>query len=195
MNSSLSLLVLSGLFLNLPVQLGLGIKEIWHEGNKPLVFSAFECLVLFLSIIIQWLLFLFVFSPLNLGFFRYFILFPLSVGISAGFEFLFSLVIQKSNENAKKVFLFPSVSGLSIAAVLLVISLADKAGDALILSFGFSLGVFLSIEILKAIKYRVSNEKISPLFRGLPLILISMGLLSLVWGSAAIIYLSTKRVF
>jgi electron transport complex protein RnfA len=192
MNSSLALLILSGLFLNLPIQLGLGVKEIWHEGNKSLGFSFLECLILFLSISIQWLLFVFIFSPLNLGFFRYFILFPLSAGISLGFELLYELVMQKTDENAKKVFSFPVVSGMSIVAVLLVLGLADATGDALILGAGFSLGVFFSIEILKTIKFRVSNEKIPVRFRGLPLILISMGLLSLVWVSVAIIYLSAK---
>jgi electron transport complex protein RnfA len=195
MNSSLSLLILSGLFLNLPVQFGLGIKEIWHESNRSLVFPLLECIILFLCVIIQWLLFSFIFHPLNLGFFQYFLIFPLSVGISTGFELLFRLAIPKADENAKRVFLFPSVSGLSIAAVFLVMCLAETAGGALILDAGFSCGVFFSIVILKTIRFRVSNEKTHILFRGLPLLLISMGLLALVWGSVATIYLSTRGTF
>jgi electron transport complex protein RnfA len=195
MNTSLPLLILSGLFLNLPVQLGLGVKEIWHGSNRSVASSLLESLILFLCVIIQWLLFTFIFHPLNLGFFQYFLLFPLSVGISTGFESLFLLVIPKADENAKRVFLFPSVSGLSIAAVLLVMCLAETASAALILDAGFSCGVFFSIVILKTIRFRVSNEKTHILFRGLPLLLISMGLLALVCESVAIIYLSTKGTF
>ncbi|MDR2865330.1 MAG: hypothetical protein LBV68_06970 [Spirochaetaceae bacterium] len=195
MNASLSLLVLSGLFLNLPLQLGLGIKEIWRERNRPFYIPFFECLVLFLSIIIQWLLFSFIFSPLNLGFLKYFFIFPLSTGISTGFELVFSLLSPQSAGKHGKIFSFSALSGLSIAAVLLVLFLADTVGDALILDLGFSAGVYISMIILKAIRIRISDEKKNPFFSGIPLLFISMGLLSLVWTSAAIIYLSTQGIF
>jgi electron transport complex protein RnfA len=189
MNSSVTLLVVSGLFLNLPVQFGLGIKEIWGGRNENISLAFFECLVLFLSIIIQWLLFTYILSPLNLGFFKYFALFPLASALSSGFELLSNLIIPKNPERTYRIFSFPAVSGLAPAAVLLLLFLSGSFADALLLSIGFSVGAFFSIILLRAMRIRVSTEKVSALFKGIPLLLISMGLLSLVWMSAAIVYL------
>jgi electron transport complex protein RnfA len=190
MNSSITVLVVSGLFLNLPIQFGLGIKEIWHDGRHENIGVAFcECLVLFLSIIIQWLLFTYILSPLNLGFFKYFALFPFSSAISSGFELLCGLVIPKHPEKTYRIFSFSAVSGLATVAVLLMLFLGGSFREALLLGIGFSAGAYFSIILLRSMRIRVSTEKVSALFKGMPLLLVSMGLLSLVFVSAAIIYL------
>jgi electron transport complex protein RnfA len=185
-NSSVTLLIVSGLFLNLPVQFGLGLKEIWNERNESVLVAFFECLILFLSIFIQWLLFTYILSPLNLGFFKYFALFPLSLSISTGFELLCNLVIPKKPGH---IFSFSAITGLAPAAVIIMLFLADSFAGALLLGMGFSAGAWLSILLLKAMRIRASTEKANVLFKGLPLALISMGLISLVWMSAAIVYL------
>jgi Na+-translocating ferredoxin:NAD+ oxidoreductase RnfA subunit len=67
--------------------------------------------------------------------------------------------------------------------------LGGSFSEALLLSMGFSAGTCLSILMLKATRVRTSTEDVSQLFKGLPLSLISMGLLSLIWMSAAVVYL------
>jgi electron transport complex protein RnfA len=192
---NISLAVLGGLFLNLTLQMGLGIKEVWTEFDKPIRNSFFECIILFIAVIIEWLIFTYILSPLNIGFLKYFAIFPFSAAIAVLFDTLIKSLPFKFVLPEERIYSFQSVSGLCVAAVLITLCLASKISDALILDLGFSLGTFVSIVILKAIRLRVANENTSSVLRGLPLMLISLGLLSLVWTSAALVYLSTKGTY
>jgi hypothetical protein len=67
--------------------------------------------------------------------------------------------------------------------------MADTTANALALSFCFSLSAFFSIILIKMIKLRSKNERISPIFSEQSLLLVSMALLSLVFSSLAYISL------
>jgi electron transport complex protein RnfA len=82
-----------------------------------------------------------------------------------------------------------SYNGLVIAALLMTLRLASTFMEAMVLALGFSLGGLFSIGILKAIHKRSSLETVPAILRGIPLMLISMGLLSLIYASAAVILL------
>jgi Na+-translocating ferredoxin:NAD+ oxidoreductase RnfA subunit len=192
MISSISLLILSSFGLNLPLQFGLTIKEIWQERDKSGVISFFECMILFFSVLIQWILFTYIFAPLNLGFIKYFVLFPAGAAISSAFEILFGLVFPKLVKRTRKVFSFSAETGLSLAATILIISMATTLSQALILDAGFALGTYLAVVLLKAIRLRLLAEKTNPLFEGIPILLISIGLLSLFTMTIAIVCLNAK---
>ncbi|MDR2842641.1 MAG: hypothetical protein LBV52_05515, partial [Spirochaetaceae bacterium] len=78
---------------------------------------------------------------------------------------------------------------LCIASLLICLHIACSAAEALVVSFCFSLGTLLALVILSAVRQRSLHEKIPNTFRGMPLLLISAGLLSLIFSSAAFILL------
>jgi electron transport complex protein RnfA len=61
--------------------------------------------------------------------------------------------------------------------------------DALILAAGFFIGYMFSMAIILEIHKRSSIEPVPSALRGAPLLLISMGLLSLVFSAAAAFFL------
>jgi electron transport complex protein RnfA len=188
MSSLLSLAMLSGCYLNIPLQMGLGINEIFSERRKPSLDNALESFVFFISIFIQWLFFSFILTPLSLSFFKYFLLLPLCAVISLGIKTVMSKALPRFDME-KNIFLFPYKSGAGLAALLLIMYLAETTVEALVLAAGFSAGIFLSTIIIKSIGFRLERESINSSFRGIPLMLITMGLLSLAAMSIAIIYL------
>jgi hypothetical protein len=82
-----------------------------------------------------------------------------------------------------------SCNGLALASLFMTLRLALNAAEALALTLGFSLGALLAAIILREIKRRSSLEAVPEPLRGAPLILISMGLLSLVFSSVSAIFL------
>lgn len=184
--NSITLAVLCGLFLNLPLQMGIGIKDIYSSQGMGFWDSVLEALLLFLSLLAQWLLFALVFSPLTLGFFKYFALLPLGAALP-----LFLRLAANRLKIAQKedVFAFPYRSGASVAAFLIMLSLAEDWSEALLIAAGLSCGVLFSMLLLRTIRFRINREKVQSGIRGVPLLLITMGILALAISSAAIIYL------
>jgi electron transport complex protein RnfA len=88
-----------------------------------------------------------------------------------------------------------SCNGLAPASLFLTLRLAVSPADALVLSLGFSLGCLTAALILREISKRSSLEAVPIAFRGAPLTLISMGLLSLIFSSVAAIFLRTLGGF
>ena len=77
--------------------------------------------------------------------------------------------------------------GLIGAALFVTLNLSNNLAEAVVLSFGFTAGFLLSLLILGEIQRRSEMEAVPWFLRGRSLALISMGLLSLIFGSAAII--------
>jgi len=193
-----ALFLLSAFSLNLPLQTGLGVRALRDDLGRSVKNSFFECAVLFISIYIQYALFTFAFSPLNLVFFKYFMIFPLSAVFPALMQIFHSKVILKympDNKCGDYVFDFSYKTGLSIAAVLLVLYIAGSPQEALVLDLGFCFGIFCTALVLKAVSLRLVQERTSALFRGLPLMLISMGLLAMIWTQVIYIYLIQRGRF
>jgi electron transport complex protein RnfA len=84
---------------------------------------------------------------------------------------------------------------LAVASLFLSLRLAVSLEDALVLSLGFSLGALAAALILREISKRSSLEAVPGTFRGAPLALISMGLLSLIFSSVSAIFLRALGVF
>ena len=80
---------------------------------------------------------------------------------------------------------FSAYEGLVLASLFLTANLALTFFDALILSFFFAFGCLMALFILREIGRRSALEEIPIYLRGIPLMLISMGLLSMIFGFAA----------
>jgi electron transport complex protein RnfA len=175
-------------------------------------------IVLFVAPLILWFFFTYALIPPAFGFLESFLLLPATLAVSAALELIFAwffpggkitldpsarpprppLTLRGFIENAgfdKALFSGSSCNGLALASLFLTLRLALKAAEALALTLGFSLGVLLSAMILREISRRSSLEAVPELFRGAPLSLISMGLLSLVFSSLSAIFLRILGVF
>jgi Na+-transporting NADH:ubiquinone oxidoreductase subunit NqrE len=189
------LMILSGLSLNMILQFGLGLDGIsaLHRGRRR--FSWIQWGILFLSVPVLWRVFSLLSPVLDFGFWEYFLLFPAAV--------LFCTVLEKAafrvqaKRRQKEAELPPMLNvhsaynGMAPAALLLTLRLAASPAEAVFLSLGFSLGALTAVFILTEIYRRASMEAVPPLLRGMPLTLISAGLLSLIFSSGALFFLNT----
>jgi electron transport complex protein RnfA len=182
------LAVFSGFSLNLLLQFGLGLRNLEAGAKRPVRYAAFQWIVLFVTILLLWLFFTLILSPLSLGFFEHFLIFPLCVALGQGLEGIIGRAAPFRTKSPGLPVL-SAYDGLAIAALFFTLRLASSFAGAVTLSFGFSLGAFVSVLVLNAIYKRSSTERIPSMLRGMPLLLISMGLLSLIVSSVAAIVL------
>jgi electron transport complex protein RnfA len=188
MNNLAALAVFSGLSLNLMVHLGIGIRDFNQEPSRPVRFTLFQWAVLFVSIAALWCLFTYIFTPLSLGFFEYFLLFPLAAGTGKLWESLFVRLFSREEAEKRLFSISSSYNALVITALIVTIRLAGSFIEALVMALGFSLGALAALFILRAILSRFSGETVSPTLRGAPLLLISLGLLALILSSLSVIF-------
>jgi electron transport complex protein RnfA len=176
-----ALAVFSSLAMNLLLQCGLGMRDAAWEENKQLVFL--QAALVFVSVFLLWAIFSYI---LFLGFFAYLLLFPLSALVYAGLERLLFQVILKRKTAGVRAAGFSD--GVCAAALFLTLHLASGFYEALILALGFAFGVLFSRLILVEIRRRSRMEAVPRFLRGSPLMLIAIGLLSLIFSSAALIF-------
>ena len=208
----LTLAIFSGLSMNLILRFGFGLQRISLEGNSghspnisKWAFFLWLC-IFFISIIMLWLFFSLVQSVLFLGFFEYFLIFPVSYLF---FSFLADLARRlffgknsgesvslddfcltangafSSGASSNGVF---SSGAMVSTAVFIILGLAGSFADAVVLSLGFSAGIAFAVLIAGEIQRRSGMEAVPRFLRGGPLVLITMGLLSLVFTSAAMMF-------
>lgn len=187
--SLVSLAVFASLSLNLIIQFVLGVQEIGQE-DEPEPLPLFQAAVLFIAVLLLWFLFFYVVAPFSSFFFEYLLFLPLSVlaclGLEAAAKYLFPQIIPKKS-------LFDpnsSYNGLVLTALILILHIASNFAEAAVVSLGFSLGVLLSILILRNIRLRSYAETVPFFLRGKPLLLISMGFLSIIFTSTAAVLLN-----
>ena len=183
------LAVFSSLAMNVILQFGIGLKGTvlnkTISKKKLLAGSA----VFFLSVLFLWLIFTFARTILFLGFFEYILLFPVSVLTFSVLEYLKNRFILKNTAKHNDGVLLGGVSSSAAsvcAALFIMLNVAGGILEALVLSLGFTLGIVLAIVIVAEIRRRSEMEAVPRWLRGGPLVLISMGLLSLVFSSGAI---------
>jgi electron transport complex protein RnfA len=186
--------IFAGLSANIVVQFGLGLQDILSIKQYRWRDSLYRACILFLSLLITWLFFSFVIIPLGLGFLETILLLPLSILFSflieKGILFLFSRWIKSTESSVLSAY-----NGLVFVAVFFVLKAADSVLDALIMSASFSVGYMLSMAIVLEIHKRASIEAVPRALRGAPLLLITLGLLSLVCSAAAAFFLQMLTVF
>ena len=201
MISLAALAVFSGLSINLLLQFALGIGGVaggFSPGTQRELPLGQLC-ILFLSVIFLWAVFTYVLPPYWRGFSEYFLYFPFSALVCMGLEFavewIFPHVFARMGKLKKVFSAFTAYEGLTPMALLLTLILAVNFAGAVVLALFFSLGNLSAILILNEIRRRATLELAPRYLRGSPLILVSMGLLSLIFGAAAGIFFRILEVF
>jgi len=216
----LTLAVFSGLSMNLILRFGIGLQRIALEGassdsgkNAKWTFLAWTG-IYFISCLLLWLFFSGLQSVLFLGFFEYILLFPVSSLFLTAVEYLAWRLLYKTNWRGETVSrnsfisdcffngrlaagaghppLDGAFSGGAMvgSALFIILGLADGFAQAAMLSFGFSAGAALAVLIVGEVRRRSAMEAVPRFLRGGPLVLVTMGLLSLVFISAATVFYS-----
>jgi electron transport complex protein RnfA len=180
------LAVFSGLSLNLILHFALGAAGIAVDrpGNERILPSAVQMGILFLSVFFLWAVF-YILPSFPGGFLECFLFFPLSALVCRGLENGIFRLFPKASEEKRRFSAFTAYDGLVSLALFVTYKLALGAAEALVLSFFFALGNFAAILILGEIRRKAALEWTPRRLRGSPLMLISSGLLSLVFGAAA----------
>jgi electron transport complex protein RnfA len=184
--------------MNLLTQFGLGLGILaagdGQDGRTPQYRQG--ALILCISLFALWLFFTYVIAPLGLDFYWYVLLYPLSALTVRGIQGLLGSrealkILRSAGEFPRAAAPLPPgwVEFLSLG-LLISLHLALGPLEALFLSLCFSLGLALSLGILREIDRRSRFEAVPPFLRGCPLALISLGLLSLIFTSASLMFFS-----
>ena len=180
----LLLFIYSGFTINIVLHCGLGIKGIVNSRSILNVPSFIKLGIIFSSIILVWLFFSkLVFSVFS-GIFVYVLLFPVSAILYNSLEyFIFTYIYKKEEETFIS---FPD--GIIAVSVFICVNIVNNIFEAIMLSFGFTLGIFIVNLIVGEIRRRAELEAVPVPLRGKPLVLIAMGLLSLVFTAASLLF-------
>ncbi|MDR2617537.1 MAG: hypothetical protein LBC62_01590 [Treponema sp.] len=181
-----ALAVFAGLSLNLILQFALGTRGVllFTRDSRETPFPVFQMANLFVSVFVLWAAYYYILRPLSGGALEYFLLFPLSALVCLGFESLRKKVSPKQ-ESPGAFSASTAYGGLVPVSLIMTIHLALTVFDAAVLAFFFALGCFLALLILGEIRRRSGLEWVPRYLRGSPLVLISMGLLSMIFAAAA----------
>ncbi|MDR2746975.1 MAG: hypothetical protein LBB77_05955 [Treponema sp.] len=186
--------ICASLAMNLLVQFGLGLGILADNGEDyPPALCYPWTLIFFGGLFFLWLLFTYILAPLAGGFYWYLLLYPFSAALIRGFEILGSrekiAKFFRRDPRRSPPFLQPRgwVEFLSLG-LLISLHLALNPLEALFLALWFSLGLAFSMAVLREISRRSRFEAAPPFLRGSPLALISLGLLSLIFSSASIVF-------
>ena len=206
MISLASLAVFSGLSLNLLLQFALGMSGIFRDSySKDASVSAdrevpfFQLGLIFISVLFLWVFFSFIVPPFWNLFSMYFLFFPISALVCIGLErlakALFLRVLPKYADIKTVFSSLTAYDGLVPVALIITITLARNFGDAVVLALFFPLGNLAAMFVLNGIHRKSSLEWVPGYIRGTPLILVSMGLLSLISATVAVILFRILEVF
>jgi electron transport complex protein RnfA len=187
----LSLALFAALSSNLVFQFGLGLSSLGRIGDSPARLFVLRASALFCSVVTVWTVVFYLALPLVLGFMGNVFLLPLTVLAYS----LYGNVLKRffmAGEDTEKDY---AQNGLSLVASYLTITLASSPLEAGALALGFSLGLLFSFLIIREIEKRSRLEAVPPPLRGSPLLLISIGFLSLIFSSAAALILRAIGFF
>jgi electron transport complex protein RnfA len=181
----LLLLICSGFSMNIVLQCGLGIKGAAESKNPPGLSTLIRTGMIFFSVIVLWLFFSRIVYSIIPSVFIYVLLFPVSSIVYDALEYVIFKYLYKGNSSGEYMVSFPG--GITAVCVFICINLADNFLEAAVLSFGFTAGIFIVYLILREVRKRADLEAVPCFLRGKPLVLITMGMLSLVFSLVSIL--------
>jgi electron transport complex protein RnfA len=171
--------------MNLLLQCALGIKGVCESKNPGRLTNLIRTGIIFIASILIWILFSRIISSIIHGIFIYVLLFPVTSLVYNGLEHVvFKILLKHENDNDFSIS-FPE--GITAAAVFICMNIANSFLETLTLSFGFAFGAYLVFIILGEIRRRAVLEAVPQFLRGKPLVLISMGMLSLVFSVSSLL--------
>jgi electron transport complex protein RnfA len=181
----LLLFIYSGFTINIVLQCAIGIKGVAESRKAIDLESIIKTVIIFFTVNLMWFFFSMVIYPLIPGISVYILLFPVSALVYSYLEYIiFRYLLKKEAEN-ESIISFPG--GFTAAAVFICINISNNITETLLLSFGFTSGIFLVNFIIMEIRRRAALEAIPEFLRGKPLVLIAMGLLSLIFTTASLL--------
>lgn len=183
----LLLIIFSAFTMNLTLQCALGIRGASESKTYKQTSTMIKLGIMFILIIILWVLFSRVLSSLFSGIFVYVLLFPVSYIVYEGFEYLIYKQIIKKGIDEESFISFPG--GITAVAVFVCLNLANDFLEAILLSFGFTAGILLVCFIIREIRRRAALEAVPNYLRGKPLVVITLGLLSLIFSAGSLMLL------
>jgi len=183
----LLLIIFSAFNMNLTLQCALGLGGIPTSKNFDKRLALIKLSVVFTSVILLWVFFSRIIVSVFSGVFIYVLLFPVSYIVCDGLDFLLFRYILEEDREEECVISFPE--GITAVAVFICINIANNFLETAVLSFGFTAGILLVSFILWEIRERASLEAVPRFLRGKPLVLISMGFLSLVFSAGSLLLL------
>ena len=182
----LLLLIYSGFTVNLALQCALGIKGIVDSKTPFNKLTLIKLGLIFFSVMLLWFVFSRILYSVISGIFIYVLLFPCSSMAYNGLEYLVFRHIVKKEPKDEPIISFPG--GVTAVAVFICINIAKGILDTALMSFGFIFGIFLVNLIITEIRRRAVLEAVPVFLRGKPLVLVAMGLLSLIFTSASLLF-------
>jgi len=197
------LAVFSALSLNLLLQFALGTAgaagDIGHKANTKRELPIIQFCIFFVSTLVLWVFFNYLLPGFLSGFSVYFLFFPLSAIVCMGLELFVERglprIYPKFTGLKKSFSAVTAYDGLIPASLIITSIVAETFTDALVISLSFALGNLAAMLTLNEINRRSALEYVPKHLRGAPLILISMGLLSLISAFAAGIFFKILELF
>jgi len=198
----LTLAAFSGLSMNLILRFGIGLQRIAEEEDPRGAGANGKWVLLirfglnFISVMLLWLFFSLLQSWIFSGFLEYIMIFPVCFLFFTVIECLAKRMVLKTGWRGGIVssYLTSESGGAAVkgavtgTALFIILGLAGGIAEAAALSFGFFAGAALAVLIVGEIRRRSEMEAVPRRFRGGPLVLITLGLLSLVCASAAVVF-------
>ncbi|MDR1869679.1 MAG: hypothetical protein LBQ82_06815, partial [Treponema sp.] len=123
--------------------------------------------------------------PIIPNVFIYVLLFPVSSVVYEALEYFIFQYLYKKDPSGEYIVSFPG--GITAVCVFICVNLARGFLEAAVLSFGFTAGIFLVYLIIREVRKRAALEAVPRFLRGKPLVLITMGMLSLVFSVVSIL--------
>jgi len=183
-------MVFSGMAMNLALQCGLGVKGI--VSSELRIISVLQKLcVIFVTSLILWIILSWIVNYFHGELFVYILLFPLCSISYDGIEYLFYRFVFKT-ENAKDAYI-SFCPGISAAALFISLVYANTFPETFVILLGFAAGIFICALFLGEIRRKAVLEAVPQFLRGIPLMIISMGLLALISASAAVMLFNIYR--
>ncbi|MDR2535589.1 MAG: hypothetical protein LBD29_06105 [Treponema sp.] len=191
----ISLFICASLSLNLILHFALGIQGIIEGQERAGPIPFFQGGVLFVSVLVLWFFFSYIIAPLAFGFLEYVLLFPCSALTCVGLETLCARFIPHIVPDSKLFASESGYNGLVLTSLWLTLHIAGTPLDAAILSLSFALGSLFTMVLLHYIRKRSALEMVPVPLRGRPLMLITIGLLSLLFMSLTTIFFTILGIF
>ncbi|MCL2139978.1 MAG: hypothetical protein FWH41_10685, partial [Treponema sp.] len=183
--------IFSGFAMNLLLHLGLGLYWAAAPEKKNLKNYLYKLTDVFSAIITVWLIAALVRYFSSPDFLEYIFLFPVCYMVYLALKNTADSLINR--KNIKNVSSYHSDSAdsytggmLAGAALFVILNIAGNFIEAVVISLGSLIGIMLAIIIIGEIQRRSDMEATPQILKGIPLALISVGLLSLIFSSAAI---------
>jgi len=191
--TSLALCFFAALSLNLFFNFALGAKEILRRKQIPSLHLSYPWLIVFVSTVFLWIFFARVLR-FSGGLLDFLLLLPFSAVASSVLEKFFFYVVSQYKDPGANPGLFAAGSAyteVTAVSALLTLRFALSFADAVLLALAFSGGGLSAFLIIREISKRSSIETIPYGLRGTPVLLVSMGILSLVFSAVSVLLLKS----